>query len=128
MGAAWVTTGSPRPGPVINSLTAACEEGYVPDTIHVVSNPSVASETDDIVGIAEGILQVYDVDDPTVDRTELKSETDFTGLVDYFDDAISRARTQGDDVAVDVTPGRKFMSAIAFQAGIQFDADHIFYL
>lgn len=28
---------------------------------------------------------------------------------------------------MDFTPGRKFMSAIAFQAGMKFEADHVFY-
>lgn len=30
-------------------------------------------------------------------------------------------------IAVDVTLARKFMSAITFQAGFRFDADHVFY-
>ena len=38
------------------------------------------------------------------------------------------ARETDKVAAVDVTPGRKFMSAIAFQAGIKYDAEHVFYL
>ena len=41
---------------------------------------------------------------------------------------IARIQADGGTAAVDVTPGRKFMSAIAFQAEIQLNADHVFYL
>ena len=33
----------------------------------------------------------------------------------------------GAEVAVDITPGRKLMSAIAFAVGMEYDADHVFY-
>ena len=37
------------------------------------------------------------------------------------------ARERDAEVAVDITPGRKFMSAIAFAAGMRYDADHVYY-
>ncbi|WP_257301020.1 TM1812 family CRISPR-associated protein [Haloarchaeobius sp. FL176] len=57
---------------------------------------------------------------------ELSHETDFTSIVDYYRTQVEQS-ADDDEVAIDVTPGRKFMSAIAFQAGIQFGADHVYY-
>lgn len=66
-------------------------------------------------------------DEATVDVTTPDGETDFEGIVNHIRGPIDAA-AEADAVAVDVTPGRKFMSAIAFQAGMQFGADHVYYL
>jgi translation elongation factor EF-1alpha len=128
MGDVWVTNGSTSPEPVVNSLNAACEEGYVPDTLHLLANPKVTDQVEPIRSYAESIVMAYDGDNLDVRVTTLDTETDFGGIVAYYRDAIENARNRGEQVAVDVTPGRKYMSAIAFQAGIQFEADHVFYL
>jgi hypothetical protein len=128
MGTAWVTAANPTPGPVVNSLNAACEAGYVPDRVHLLSNPSVADAVDSIESLTETIVGAYGQPDVTVHVEEVADETEFNGIVEYYRDAIARADAENDTVAVDVTPGRKFMSAIAFQAGIQFGADHVYYL
>lgn len=128
MGDIWVTNGSTSPGPVVNSLNAACEAGYVPDTLYLLANPKVADQIDPIRSRAESIVTAYGEEDLAVHVTNLDEETDFGGIVGHYQDAIEDARNHGEQVAVDVTPGRKFMSAIAFQAGIQFDADYVFYL
>lgn len=66
-------------------------------------------------------------EDTETDVHELVSETDFEAIVDYYRSCIEAATTVGDEIAIDVTPGRKYMSAIAFQAGIQFGANHVYY-
>ena len=124
----WVTNGTTSPGPVVNSLNAACEQGYVPDRLHLLVNPKVADQIEPTESSAESIVTAYGSDGIDVRVTNLQEETDFGGIVAHYKDAIKGARSRDDSVAVDVTPGRKFMSAIAFQAGIQFDADHVFYL
>ena len=123
----WVTNGTTSPGPVVNSLNAACEQGYVPDRLHLLVNPKVADQIEPTESSAESIVTAYGSDGIDVRVTNLQEETDFGGIVAHYKDAIKGARSRDDSVAVDVTPGRKFMSAIAFQAGIQFDADHVYY-
>lgn len=121
----WVTCGTPTVPAVVNTLTAACDQGYVPDRLHILSNEGVAEAVDQITLICEGVVKHYGGELDIV-REELDYETDFRSIFDYYKSAIGDAGT-ADEVAVDVTPGRKFMSAISFQAGFQLDADHVFY-
>jgi hypothetical protein len=123
----WVTTGSTNAEAVVNPLASACAvEGYVPDELHLLANPGVQSTIDRIVDLSETVVRAFD-GDPEVHVTSLETETDFPAIVEHFR-AVVEAAGDEDRVAVDVTPGRKFMSAIAFQAGMQFGADHVFYL
>jgi hypothetical protein len=124
----WLTTMSTHPEAVINPLAAACEDGFLPDELHVLENPGVGEQFDRITSMMERVVIEYGGDGPELLVTHLDAETDFQRIVEHFRDPIDRLREEEGTVAVDVTPGRKFMSAIAFQAGIQFDADHVFYL
>ncbi len=123
----WVTTMSTHPESVVNPLIAACESGYVPTEIRLLSNPSVEYQVDTVCDLFEAATTAYGLQNTGLSVTNLDTETDFAGIVDHFKTPI-QAADEGSTVAVDVTPGRKFMSAIAFQAGIQFEADHVYYL
>jgi hypothetical protein len=111
---------------IVNPLTAACDSGYVPDEATILSNPGVAESVAAASDNFETILEAYG-GDPTVTQQRLDHETDFQSIIEYYRTAIEAARDNGDTVAIDVTPGRKFMSAIAFQAGFRFEADHVYY-
>lgn len=124
----WLTTMSTNLEAVINPLIAACEDGYRPEELHVLDNPGVGDQFDAITSMMERVVLEYGGPDPELHVTELEEETDFEGIVEHFRTPIARITDEGGTVAVDVTPGRKFMSAIAFQAGIQFEADHVYYL
>jgi len=113
---------------VVNSLNAACEAGYLPNSLHLLSNPKVAAQIDPIQSRANTIVEAYGGDELEVHVTNLEDETDFADIVTHYRDAIEMARESNQPVAVDVTPDRKYMSAIAFQAGFRFEADHVFYL
>jgi hypothetical protein len=124
---AWLTTMSTNLEAVINPLIAACEGGFVPGEIHVLRNPGVDDQFADITAMMGRVVREYGGDDPDLAVTDLDAETAFQRIVEHFREPIARIQSEGGTTAVDVTPGRKFMSAIAFQAGIQFDADHVFY-
>ena len=125
---AWITTMSTHLEAVVNPLAAACEDGFLPDELHVLENPGIGDQFDDITSMMERVVVEYGGDEPDLAVTHLDEETDFQRIVEHFREPIAQIGDDGGTVAVDVTPGRKFMSAIAFQAGIQFDADHVFYL
>lgn len=125
---AWLTTMSTNLEAVINPLAAACEEGFLPDELYVLENPGVSEQFDDITSMMERVVIEYGGEAPTLSVTHLDAETEFQRIVEHFQKPIAQIHEDGGTAAVDVTPGRKFMSAIAFQAGIQFDADHVFYL
>lgn len=125
---AWLTTMSTNLEAVINPLAAACENGFLPDELYVLENPGVSEQFDDITSMMERVVIEYGGEAPGLSVTHLDTETDFRRIVEHFQKPIAQIHEEGGTAAVDVTPGRKFMSAIAFQAGIQFDADHVFYL
>lgn len=122
----WVTNGTPTMPGILNPLTAACHQGYVPDEVRVLSNPGVAEYVAQATDRFEVIIDAYG-GDADVSIHELDHETDFHDIIEFYQSTIDAALEHDDTIAVDVTPGRKFMSAIAFQAGFKFDADHVFY-
>jgi hypothetical protein len=122
----WVTNGTPTIPGIVNPVTAACDEGFIPDKARILSNPGVADSVATASEICDLVVDAYG-GDADVQPHRLEHETDFASIVDFYQSAIEAAHENGDEIAVDVTPGRKFMSAIAFQAGIRFDADHVYY-
>jgi S-methylmethionine-dependent homocysteine/selenocysteine methylase len=125
----WVTTASPTVEAVVNPLAAACHErGYVPDVVRLLRNPDVREASEETIDYVETVVAAHGDEPPDVQPVTIDSERDFEAIVDYHRESVAAAAQAGASVAVDVTPGRKFMSAIAFQAGIQFDADRVFYL
>ncbi|SEP07106.1 hypothetical protein SAMN05216388_10316 [Halorientalis persicus] len=125
----WITTASPTIEAVVNPLTAACTgAGYVPDVVRILDNPTVRESSARAAELAGEIVAAHAGEEPDIDRITIDSEREFEAIVDYHRHAVNDAHDDGATVAIDVTPGRKFMSAIAFQAGIQFGADHVYYL
>lgn len=125
----WVTAGSTTVEAVANPLTAACTEwGYVPTHIFVLDNPGLGDTVQHTTEFMKAVVEAHGGDTPEVTITTIEDETDFRAVGAHYRAAIEEAKREDAAVAVDVTPGRKFMSAIAFQAGIQLDADHAFYL
>lgn len=123
----WLTIASPTTEAVVNPLVAACDEGVVPEEIRLLSNPGLNDTIPELVALLEDVVATYDID-VTVTVHKLRAETQYEEIVSFFVDGIEDARSGTQSVAIDFTPGRKFMSAIAFQAGLQHGADHVFYL
>jgi hypothetical protein len=122
----WLTNGTPTIPGILNPLTAACDRGFVPDQAQILSNPGVADSVAVASEMFDTIIDAYG-GDADISQYSLEHETDFPDIIDFYRSAIEKAKNNGDTIAIDVTPGRKFMSAIAFQAGFQFEADHVYY-
>lgn len=122
----WITNGTPTIPGILNPLTAACDRGFVPDQAQILSNPGVADSVATASEMFDTIIDAYD-GDADISQYSLEHETDFSDIIDFYRSAIETAKDNRDTIAIDVTPGRKFMSAIAFQAGFQFGADHVYY-
>jgi len=132
MDTVWVSSGSTTIEAMVNPIIAACagdglDEPFVPDTVYFLDNPGLGDALSETTAITRTALEQYGVADPTVETTHIEHETDFEGIVTHFQSAIESAHDADATVAVDVTPGRKFMSVIAFNSSTTFDADHIFY-
>lgn len=122
----WVTATSPTIEAVVNPFVAACEQGTVPDELVLLCNPSIEAASDRARGLCESVADVHGRDSLEVETTALDDDRDYASIVDFYRSAIGDADPDT-TVAVNVTPGRKFMSAIAFQAGMQYEADHVYY-
>lgn len=123
----WVTSSSTTLEAMINPIAAACEQGYIPTDLHFLTNPGITDEVDTATELAKTIITEYGGDEPTAHINSLDEDTAFNQIYDHFRDIIQASQESDADVAVDITPGRKFMSAIAFATGLRYDADHVFY-
>lgn len=128
MDKAWVSSSSTHLVSMVNPITAACEQGFVPTRLYFLDSPGVTEQIERALDIATTVVLEYGGDEPEISLTSLERDNEFEQIHAHYRDAIDDVRDAGGEVAVDITPGRKFMSAIAFTAGIQYDADHVYYL
>jgi hypothetical protein len=123
----WITTGSTSVPPVINGLTAACHEDYLPTEVHILENPSIDDVTPKIESMVKTVVTAHGGAEPDIEVETIEDELDIPAIVDYLKSAIGQGADAEAKVAVDVTPGRKFWSIISFRAGFEHDVDHIYY-
>jgi len=100
----WVTTASPTVQAVVNPVTAACEQGFIPTTVHLVRNPSVEAAADETLTTIEVIVEAYG-ESLTIHTERLADERDFNDIAEYYRDAVTEAPADS-DVAIDLTPGQ----------------------
>lgn len=127
MGTAWITNGSTSLAAVINPLAAGCDQGHVPESIYFLDNPGIEDQTGQTGNMMKTIVTAYGGKEPSVDVTSLENELAFESIIAFIRSSVDDARTTCDEVAIDVTPGRKFWSIISFRAGFEYDVDHVFY-
>lgn len=124
---AWITTSSTHIQAITNSINAACNQGYIPDRVFMLENPSVIEEVDEALSITKDIVVAHGGVQPETHVKSIEEELAFEEILNYVRNAIEEVRADDGEVAVDITPGRKYMSAIAFTAGMKYNADHVFY-
>ena len=124
---AWVTNGTTTLEAIVNPINAASHKEFVPDRLYIIENPKVTDEVTRAVDLATEIVDVYRGDELDVRITSIDSELNFDRLYTHTKEAIEEVHEDDGEVAVDFTPGRKFMSALAFATGMRYDADHVYY-
>ena len=124
---AWVTNSSTTLEAMVNPLNAACDGGFVPDRLYLLENPGVTDQVQRALDLIAEITTVYGGNEPEIRLTTLDSEVEFDRISSFFAESITEVEDDDGEVAVDITPGRKFMSAIAFAAGMRYEADHVYY-
>ena len=124
----WITNGSTRIAPVVNPLNAACHEGYVPTDVYVLENPLIEDVTEPVTTLMKTIVTAHGGDEPAITVETIDDELDFEAIVAYLRDAIAEGQANDAEIAVDVTPGRKFWSIISFRAGLDAGVDHLYYV
>lgn len=124
----WITNGSTRVGPVVNALAAACHDGYVPTDVYLLDNPLIEDVTAAATSMIKTIVTANGGEEPTVTVETIEEERDFGAIVAYLKAAIEAGGDESTEIAIDVTPGRKFWSIISFRAGLKYDVDHLYYV
>ncbi|KCZ73383.1 hypothetical protein ANME2D_00449 [Candidatus Methanoperedens nitroreducens] len=124
----WITTVGSSPFAVINTLWAACElEGYVPEKLYLVANGKVEQEVKVVNEWTKRIIEAYG-EDAIIERIHA-DEVDFINFSRILSSCITEEKKKGNEVAVDMTPGRKFMSAFSMSNGLaENGADRVYYL
>lgn len=123
----WITNGSTSIAPVVNSLAAACHNGYVPTDIYVLNNPIIDDVTDAATSLMKTIVTAHGGNEPSITVETIDHETDFEAIIAYLRSAIDAGTDANADIAVDITPGRRFWSIISFQAGLKHGVSYLFY-
>jgi CRISPR/Cas system-associated protein Csm6 len=124
----WITTSSINMEAVVNPLIAACEREIIPDRLYFTKTAQVAEEMEAVERLAREVIDAYGGSEPDVHTTELDQEQDFDTLHSHVKSAVEATKEIDGYAAVDITPGRKFMTAISFAAGMQYGADSVYYL
>lgn len=124
----WITTSSTNAEAVVNPLIAACERDVIPTRLYLTSTSQVAEEMEIVQQLAHEVIDAYGSTELSIHTTELDQELDFDALHAHVKTAIEETKSDGGYAAVDITPGRKFMSAICFAAGMRYGADSVYYL
>ena len=128
----WITTVGKSVYAVVNTLWAACkEEGYIPERIYFIYNDEVKENLGRVKKIAKALVESYGAENPEINEIKAE-ETNFTEFAKKLGEIIKREKALGNEVAVDMTPGRKFMSAFAMYSGVSKEVRHrtdrIYYL
>ena len=123
----WITNGSTSIAPVVNPLIAACHDEYVPTDIYVLNNPIIDDVTDASTSLMKTVVTAHGGDEPSITVETIDEETDFEAITAYLQSAIEAGNDANADIAVDISPGRRFWSVISFQAGLTHDVDHLYY-
>jgi len=108
------------PFAVLNTIWYVVRKGeYVPERIYLIWNDFVRKEKELAEEMIKVVLESYGVNPEIVADDSVKvDENDFLGLVKMLREIKDKELEEGNEIAVDMTPGRKFMSAISMYLGV----------
>jgi len=123
----WITTVGESAFAVVNTIWAACVfDGFVPECVHLFQNLRVRDNVGKVKDWVKIILGSFGVNVVFVDHDV--DEDDIDGFASEFRSVVDSERERGSVVAIDMTPGRKFMSAYAMVVGFECGVDKLYYL
>jgi hypothetical protein len=121
---AWVTVVGWSPMAVVNTLWQACEQGVVPTHIYLLGSleqPQVQRSREEVTRYLRAILPEFGVPNPVIETRPI-DEDDLAGVPP--DRSVRcrrtarRATTVLRSVVLDITAGRKYMSAFGLALGM----------
>ncbi|MFY9606540.1 MAG: hypothetical protein WAS24_07430 [Thermoplasmata archaeon] len=113
--------------PVLNSLWAAiCCKGYLPDKIYLFVTLGRENDARSLSEWIRTLTESYGKRIEPVLRTI--DEGDFTSSGKKITAVMEEERAAGNEVAIDITPGRKAIISSALLSAWQKQVDHVYYL
>ena len=113
--------------PVLNSLWAAiCCKKFLPDKIYLFATKGREREAEILSKWIRILAESYGKQLEPV-RMEI-DEGDFTSSGKKITAIMEEERAAGNEVAIDITPGRKAIISSALLSAWQKQVDHVFYL
>lgn len=121
----WITTVGQSPFAVINPIWASCkEENFIPERIYLFYNENTEKNLEIVMKWVEKILNEYNC---KADFLKFKGdEIDFKNFIKKINEIVSKEKNN--EIAIDMTPGRKFMSALSMVYGIKNKINRVYYL
>jgi hypothetical protein len=129
----WISTVGWSPFAVVNPLWAACfsenELNFIPEKVVLFNNAKDDSLIEKNLQIVQewviNILNQYGIEEPIIEPVEA-DESDMNDFVDVFNETIEKYKNE--QIAIDMTPGRKFMSSIAMNIAVKHQVEKLYYL
>ncbi len=112
--------------PVLNGLWAAVCKGYVPDRVYIFVTQGRERDGEVLSGWITTLLDSYGKKVQVL--RERIEEGEFASSGRRITAAMERERAEGNEVAIDITPGRKAIVSSALISAWQKQVDHVFYL
>ena len=114
----WITSIGISHHAVVNSLWACvAENGWIPERVYILTNDRTKKDVVEISTKIEKIVMHHGGTKPEF-MVRLFSETDLEGLFSLYTGIISDETNEDNEISVDITPGRKFMSAFALYCSL----------
>jgi len=113
--------------PVLNSLWAAiCCNGFFPDRIYLFVTRGRESDGHLLAEWISTLTEAYGRrTDPIIKEID---EGEFASSGKKITAVMEEERNFGNEVAIDITPGRKAIISSALLSAVQKQVDHVFYL
>ncbi|NJE10074.1 hypothetical protein [Thermococcus sp. MAR1] len=127
---AYVTTVGTSPEAVFNPIWYLAEAySWIPDEVYLLWNEEVIEELSRVVELVERLSRAYGKEIRVHSEVSLKfDESDPVSFRELALKLVKGLKEKGYEVIVDITPGRKFMSALLLGASLAGGADEVTYL
>lgn len=112
--------------PVLNGLWAAMCKGYVPDRLHLFVTHGREMDGEVLTRWVKLLAKSYGKE--LVVLSEKIEEGEFLSSGKKITAVMEQERARGNEVAIDITPGRKAIVSSALISAWQKQVDHVFYL
>jgi hypothetical protein len=116
---AWVTVVGWSPMAAVNTLWQACEQDIVPTHIYLLGSleqPQVQRSLEEVTRYLRAILPEFGVPNPVIETRPI-DEDDLVQFFNILSQVLEDAQRTCSRVVLDITAGRKYMSAFGLAIG-----------